>query len=99
MSEKVVSTKVYGAVFVTLLILTYTTYRVAFIDLGRLNTVVALIIAVCKALLVALYFMHLRYSTRLTWVVTGGGLLWLGILIGLTMSDYLTRGWLPVSGG
>ena len=53
MSEKGVSTKVYYAVFVTLLILTYTTYQVAFIDLGRLNIVVALVIAVCKALLVA----------------------------------------------
>jgi len=64
------------------------------IDLGPGNVAVALIIAVCKALLVALFFMHLRYSSKLLWVVTGGGLFWLGIMLALTLSDYLTRGWL-----
>jgi cytochrome c oxidase subunit 4 len=91
MPEKVVPLPVYFTVFAVLLLLTYVTYRVALIDLGPLNVVVALAIAICKMVLVGLYFMHLRYSTQLTWVVTGGGLLWLGILIALTLSDYLTR--------
>ncbi|MGH7960566.1 MAG: cytochrome C oxidase subunit IV family protein [Candidatus Binatia bacterium] len=99
LSEKIVSTQVYLVIFVTLLILTYVTYRVALIDLGWGNTIVALAIASGKALLVALYFMHIRYSSRLTWVVTGGGLFWLAIMIGLTLSDYLTRDWLAVPGG
>jgi cytochrome c oxidase subunit 4 len=60
--------------------------------------VVALAIAVFKATLVTLYFMHIKYSRRLTQVVVAGGLLWLLILIGLTMSDYLTRGWFNVPG-
>jgi len=48
----------------------------------------------CKATLVALFFMHLRYSVRLTWLIVVAALFWLSILIGLTMSDQLTRGWL-----
>ena len=89
-----VERKIYFNIFGVLLFLTLITTAVAFIDLGRWNTVVALTIAVGKALLVALYFMHVRYSSRLTWVVLAGGLFWLGIMIGLTMSDYLSRHWL-----
>lgn len=98
MSEKIVSTKVYFVIFIALLTLTYVTYRMALIDLGWGNTLVALAIAFSKALLVVLYFMHARYGSRLTWVVAGGGLFWLAIMIGLTLSDYLTRGWLTVPG-
>jgi cytochrome c oxidase subunit 4 len=94
MSEKIVSLRVYVLVFAVLAILALVTYKVAFIDLGRMNTVIALAIAVGKAVLVALYFMHVRYSPRLTWAVIGGGLFWLGIMIVLVMSDYLTRSWL-----
>jgi len=94
MKETIVSRKVYLGVFVALLILTLSTYGIAFVDLGPGNVAVALAIAIGKALLVALFFMHLRYSPKLTWVVTGGGLFWLGILLALTLSDYLTRGWL-----
>ena len=71
---------------------------VAFVDLGAFNVVVALFIAVVKMMLVALFFMHLRHSTVLTKVVVGGGLLWLGILLFLSLSDFVTRGWLPVPG-
>jgi len=99
MSEKIVSTKVYIVIFIALLILTYVTYQIALIDLGWGNTIVALAIASSKALLVALYFMHVRYSSRLTWVVTAGGFFWLAIMIGFTLSDYLTRGWLTAAGG
>jgi cytochrome c oxidase subunit 4 len=73
----------------------------AFIDLDHLlfpgaNTVVALTIAVIKATLVVLYFMHVRYSARLIWVVVVAGFFWLGILFVLTMSDYLSRPWVNV---
>jgi len=92
MAEQIIPPKTYVLVFTVLLVLTYTTYIVAFVDLGPWNVVVAMAIAIGKALLVALFFMHLRYSPKLTWIVTGGGLFWLGILLALTISDYLTRG-------
>jgi cytochrome c oxidase subunit 4 len=96
MSEHIVSKKVYYLIFGALMVLTALTVWVANIDLGseKLNTVVALAIAVTKAMLVVLYFMHVRYSSRLTWVVVAGGFLWLLIMVGLTMSDYLSRGML-----
>jgi cytochrome c oxidase subunit IV len=91
-SEHVVSIKLYAVIFASLIVLTLTTTAVSFIDMGGdLNVVVALFIAVCKALLVILYFMHVRYSSRLTWVFVGAGFFWLSILIVLTMSDLLTR--------
>ena len=93
MSETIVPTRVYYIVFAVLMALTLLTTGVAFLDLGFFSPVVALTIAVIKASLVALFFMHLRYSTRLTWVVAGAGLFWLGILFTLSLSDYLTRGW------
>jgi cytochrome c oxidase subunit 4 len=98
MHEHVDSVKTYTIVFVGLLILTLLTTVVATIDLGQFNIVVALVIAVVKMLLVALFFMHLRHSTILTKVVVGGGLLWLGILLLLGLSDFVSRGWLPVPG-
>ena len=94
MSEHIVSKKVYFVIFGALMALTLLTVVAANYDLGseKINTVVALAIAVTKAMLVVLYFMHVRYSSRLTWVVVAGGFLWLLIMIGLTMSDYLSRG-------
>ena len=93
MPEHIVPIKTYTIVLVSLLILTATTCAVSFIDMGKMNAVVAVVIAFTKASLVALIFMHLRYSRRLTQIVVVAGLFWLGILIALTMSDYLTRGW------
>ena len=89
----VVPTKIYYAIFATLLLLTGVTVAVAYIDLGPLNTVAALAIACFKALIVVLYFMHVKYSTRLVKLTIIAGLYWMGILLALTMSDYLTRGW------
>ena len=94
MTEAVVSIKTYALIFVTLLILTLTTFAVSSVDLGGMNAIVALIIAAGKAVLVALFFMHLRYSRPLMLVVVVAGLLWLGIMIILTLGDFLTRGWL-----
>jgi cytochrome c oxidase subunit 4 len=89
----VVSRRTYFAIFAILLVCTYLTWQVAYFDLGPLNTVVALGIAVFKAVLVVLFFMHVRQGTRLTWVVVLSGVFWLAILLFVTMSDYLTRGW------
>jgi cytochrome c oxidase subunit 4 len=94
-SEPLISVRAYAIVFLTLIALTLLTTAVAFVDLGgELNSVVAVSIAVCKTLLVILYFMHVRYSDRLTWVFVGAGFFWLMILFTLTMSDALTRNWL-----
>jgi len=98
MHEHVDSIKTYTVVFLSLLFLTAATTVVATIDLQQFNVVVALLIAVVKMTLVALFFMHLRHSTILTKVVVGGGMLWLAILLVLSLSDFVTRGWLPVPG-
>ena len=91
-SEPVVSIRTYALVFLALLVLTGLTTAIAFLDLGGgINTTVALAIAVGKALLVILYFMHVRYSDRLTWVFAAAGFFWLLILIGGTMDEVLTR--------
>lgn len=92
----VVPRKVYFAVFSALMVFTAITTAVAFVDLGPWNTVVALGIAFLKATLVALFFMHVKYSPRLTQITVAGGLFWLAILIVLTLSDFVSRGWLPV---
>ena len=85
--------KIYYTIFGLLMLCTYLTVQIAFFDLGPLNTVAALGIASFKATLVVLFFMHVKYSTRLTWAVVLGSLFWLGILLTLTMADYLTRVW------
>ena len=98
MQEHIDAVRIYVIVFVSLLVLTFLTTAVAVVDLGPLNVVVALVIASIKMMLVALFFMHLRHSTILMRVVVGGGLLWLGIMLLLSLADYVTRGWLPVPG-
>jgi cytochrome c oxidase subunit 4 len=101
----VVPKKVYLLVFGSLIALTALTTAAAFLNLDRvlgvhglpLNTLVALAIAVSKASLVVLFFMHVRYSSHLIRVAVVAGLFWLAILIGLTLSDVFTRDWTPVS--
>lgn len=90
--------RIYFLVFFSLLLLTGTTVAVAFVDLGPMNNLVAMGIAGLKATLVILFFMHVRYSTRLTSLVIGSGLFALLIMVGLTLADYATRGWLGVAG-
>jgi len=84
---------VYFTIFGSLMALTALTIYVAFQHLGWLNFPVAITIALIKASLVVLFFMHVKYSTRLTWVVVIGSVFWLGILMTLTFADYLTRAW------
>jgi cytochrome c oxidase subunit 4 len=95
---EVLSTKAYAVIFFSLLLLTLATALLSSIDLGPFHTPVGLVIAGAKAVLVALFFMGLIHSTRLTQLVVGGGLLWLFILIFLTLDDYITRGWLGFPG-
>jgi cytochrome c oxidase subunit 4 len=98
MSQPVVARSLYYRVFGILLGLTLLTVGIARLDLGPLNSIIALTIATAKALLVLLFFMHLRYSSGLTWIVLGAGVFWLVLLITGTLHDYLTRGWYTVSG-
>jgi cytochrome c oxidase subunit 4 len=88
----------YVLVFLGLIFLTVATTAVAFVDLGPFSVVVALVIACCKMLLVALFFMHVRHSTKLTRLVVVGGLLWLFLLLLLTLGDVMTRGLVGVPG-
>jgi cytochrome c oxidase subunit IV len=99
--------KSYLAVFVALMVLlglTLLAYNIPFerwdfpgtkINMSFMNTVVALTIATIKALLVMLVFMHLRHSTKLTWIIASAGFLWLGIMISFTFADYLSRNAIP----
>src|SRR5262245_4204925 len=93
MSGHIVPARVYLLVYAALMAGTLLTVLVAYFDLGALNTVVAMGVAGAKAVLVVLFFMHVRYSARLNWVVAAGGVFWLGILFALTFSDYVTRAW------
>jgi len=93
-AHHVPSLKLYFTVFAILMVGTAVTVLVAFYDLGPLNNVMMLTIACVKAMFVVLYFMHVRWSSRLTWVVVASGFLWLLIMFTFTMTDYLSRGWL-----
>ncbi|RMG51837.1 MAG: caa(3)-type oxidase subunit IV [Acidobacteria bacterium] len=99
MAHHVVPQKIYLLVFATLILLTLVTVDVAFYDLGLLNLYIALAIAVTKATIVILYFMHVKYSSRLVWVFVGSGFFWLAVLLVLTLSDFFTRGWSPLPSG
>ena len=91
MSEHVTSPAFYVGIFLSLMVLTAITVWVAFQHLGPLNDIVAMGIAVTKACLVILYFMHVRYSSRMTRITIAAGFLWLAIMIGITLTDYLSR--------
>ena len=69
------------------------TIAAAYVKLGPFNTVAAMSIALAKAVLILLFFMHLRDSKPIIWVFAGAGFFWLGIMFALALSDYLTRGW------
>ena len=92
-AKHIVSLRSNLLVFAALMVLLVLTIVAAQFDLGLLSVVIALTIAACKALLIILYFMHIRYSSRLSWIFAGAGFVWLGILIVLTMSDYISRSW------
>lgn len=93
MANHVVPVKTYLYVWAGLMILLALTIVFDFMDLGWGNTAIAFGIAVTKALLVAVFFMHLYYDERLTWVFAFAGVLWLIILVSYSLTDYVTRGW------
>jgi len=93
--ETIVPAKTYYSVWGGLLLLLALTVSIAYIHLGWLNTFVSVSIAAVKALVIGMYFMHLRYSPRIMWLFAGIGFFWLLILFTLTFGDYLTRSFLP----
>ncbi len=93
MSEHIVPKSTYYMIFTALMVGTAATVGAAFVDLGALNTVVALTIAITKATLVVLFFMHVKYSPKLTWLVVIGSVFWLVLLLAVTLGDYMTRSW------
>jgi cytochrome c oxidase subunit IV len=98
MNQHIASIRTNILVFVALLVLLFATVGAAYLPLGDLRVPVALTIAAAKAVLIVLFFMHLLYSHRLTAIVFVASFLWLGIMIALTLSDYLSRGWIDVPG-
>jgi cytochrome c oxidase subunit IV len=98
MKDHIVPVRTYVVIFVALIILTWVTTAIAFIDLGPFNVYVALTIAVIKATLVVLFFMHVKYSERVTKIYVAAGFFWLIIMIGMVLIDYISRTWLPING-
>ena len=99
MSGHVSPKGVYYAIFGALMVLTVITVYVATVNLGRLNFAVALGIAITKATLVILFFMHAKYTSRLTKLFVGTAFFFLAVLLGLTLTDYLSRGLKTYPGG
>ena len=95
--EKVVAPKIYFRTCIALLALLALTWMTAYVDLGPFNLIFALAIAICKAVLIALFFMHIKGSRRLLHLAAFAGIIWLLFLISLTFSDYFTRGWVPLN--
>ena len=107
MSDHVVPVRTYVAVFLALIVLTFATVAAAKVDLGEpeifglrlpLNVIVAVAIAVAKATLVVLFFMHVKYSGRLVQLVVAGAFVFLGLLLVITLGDYFSRDWLGTPG-
>lgn len=93
MSEHIVPVKTYVGIWIILMCLTALTTGVAYIDMREWNTVVALLIAVVKMMLVVLFFMHIKYASGLTRVLIIGGFFWLGLMLTFSLADELTRHW------
>ncbi|MDQ3805082.1 MAG: cytochrome C oxidase subunit IV family protein [Acidobacteriota bacterium] len=93
MSEHIVPRKVYFGVFAALMVGTALTVLAAQVNFGRMNDVVAMSIAVVKMTLVLLFFMHVRYSSRLIWVIVAAAFFWLIVMVALSLSDYTSRTW------
>jgi cytochrome c oxidase subunit 4 len=98
MSQSTVSVRTYAFTLLSLLGLTVLTSLLALFDLGRFSFVAGIAIAAIKASLIACFFMHALYETRLVRVVLAGGVIWFLIMMSLTIGDYLTRGWMPFPG-
>jgi cytochrome c oxidase subunit 4 len=91
------SPRLYWKTCAALMALLAMTWTIGYINLGMFNVIIALAIAITKALLVALFFMHIKGSSRLLHLAMAVGVIWLIILLSLTLGDYLTRGWVPLN--
>ena len=89
--------KIYWKTCLALMLLLALTWSIGYVNLGMFNVIIALAIAVAKALLVALFFMHIKGSSRLLHLAMAVGVIWLIIMFSLTLGDYLTRGWVPLN--
>ena len=93
-----ITRKTYLVVWLVLMVLLVVTAGADFVNLGPFNTVIAIGVGCAKAALIIMYFMHVRVSSRLTWLVAASGFVWLAIMFLFINGDYLTRGWLPIPG-
>lgn len=98
MSQHVISVRTNLIIFGVLMFLLVVTVGVAYLDLGPIGLAIAMLIATIKAVLILLYFMHVRFSSPLTWVFSGAAFFWLAIMFALTLNDYLTRDFFAVAG-
>lgn len=98
MRQHVVSVRTNVTIFLILQLLLVATVVAAYLPLGKLHLTTSLAIAIAKAILIILYFMHIRWSPKLSWIFASAAFVWLAILLALTMSDYLSRDWLPIPG-
>lgn len=98
MSSHIAPKSLYYTIFLALMVLTAGTVGVTYVDLGQLNLVIAMGIAVTKAVLVLLFFMHVRWSDRLTQLTVVMAFAFFGVLVAFTLSDYFGRGVLGVAG-
>jgi cytochrome c oxidase subunit 4 len=89
---RILPKKTYIATWLALVALLAATFLVSRFNLKPFNTAIALAIAFTKMAIIILFFMHVRYSRRVIWIFVAAGFIWLFIMIELTMSDYLTRG-------
>jgi cytochrome c oxidase subunit IV len=89
--------KIYWRTCAALMLLLALTWLIGYIDLGMFNVIIALAIAIIKTLLVALFFMHIKGSSRLLHLAVTVGVIWLLIMFSLTLTDYFTRGWVPLN--
>ena len=96
--ESHVSAKTYWIIFAVLMVLLVLTVGAAQVDLGPFNIPIALTIATVKAVVIVLYFMHVRFNSRLIWLFVCVGFFWLTIMLGFTLNDYFTRDWVPLRG-
>ena len=98
MKQHIASVQTNVTIFGVLMILLFATLGAAVLPLGSLHFPTAMAIATAKAILIVMYFMHVKYSHRLTATICAASFLWLGIMIALMLSDYLSRGWLDIPG-
>ncbi len=98
MKQPVVSRKKYAFTWLGLLALALITTLIGLLDLGPFNMIIAITIATIKASLIAAFFMHALYESKVVRVILAGGVIWFLIMVSLTLGDYMTRGWLPFPG-